>query len=205
MAPRPKAKKKFRSGKALLALTCRWDGCGSSFEQPLEEYQVFAEHVMEHIKKYLESFSVCETDEETSLPPLVSYKCLWNECSWEVRGEHEEFSRHVMFHAYHSRLKCLGAFEMLIGNANQCELDADTQDLLPNVSQPFLCKWESCGLSLLCPDKFYRHVEMHGYDASKEDVMVVIEKDGKPSMVDGMAVQKMMQSVCRWEGSLSNF
>ena len=207
MAPRPKAKKKFacNNTEKVLALSCRWQGCDAAFALHLEEYKTFAGHVMEHRNDVLNMISCYE--QENDSPSLIPYKCLWNGCSWEISSNKEQYTRHVMFHAYHSKLKCLGAFEIILENANQCKLDLENQDLLPDISDAFQCKWESCGMSFLCPDAFYRHVDMHGYNANREGVMVAHGEEGKlyslpesNKIVTGMTVQKLMQSVCRWEG-----
>eukprot|EP00794_Sanderia_malayensis_P014400 gene14400-15899_t len=217
MAPRPKAKRRFghNSLEKVLALTCRWQGCVSEFELHLDDYQTFAEHVMQHINQFIQDFHDSNENHQdvNDCDTILSnnnnnYKCAWNNCYWEAAvGNVDEFTRHVMFHAYHSRLKCLGAFEIILQGVNQCSLNVETPDLLPEVGEPFLCKWDTCGMNLLCPEKFYKHVEMHAYNAGREDVMVVTEDNGKlyslptcGQTVNGMAVQKLLQSVCRWDG-----
>eukprot|EP00795_Rhopilema_esculentum_P015510 gene15510-6773_t len=206
MASGPKSN--LASGKAndtrVLALKCKWNGCGTTLALPADGYQAFAEHVLRHLKSYLDEIMPCRNDEETTL--ALPLKCLWFECQSEIRRSVGEFTRHVMFHAYHSKLKCLGAFIVIAEKLRQCSFDVETQDLLPDLSDPFLCRWESCGLEFYCPDQFYRHVDMHGHEAHREDVLVTTgekvkaKNDGEfEEELEGLTVQKMMQSVCRWE------
>ena len=204
------------SEKRLLALQCKWRECDETFAVPVNNYQDFAEHVFRHINEYLGGMGFSQSDIANSLSatsesadlalatPLV---CSWSECSWEVRGSPDEFSRHVLFHAYHMKLKCLGALAVISGGLRQCSFDVETSDLLPDVSEAFLCRWESCDAQFLCPDNFYRHVDSHGYAAHKEDVLVATSDKTNTGAAgssekeyEGQQLHKMTQFVCKWEG-----
>lgn len=203
------------SEKRLLALKCNWQKCEETFALPVGSYQDFAEHVFGHLNDYLSSVGLSQSDlvqstdseHQAVMSLLKPLTCGWMECHWEVRGNPDEFCRHVLFHAYHSKLKCLGAFAVISEGMRQCSFEVENQNLLPDVSETFICKWESCGMQFLCPDKFYRHVDMHGHAAHREDVLVTTgEKATTEAMgandkeVEGLHVQTMTQSVCRWEG-----
>lgn len=204
------------SEKRLLALKCEWKGCEKTLALPVSSYQDFAEHVFGHISGYVGSIGLSEHDianrsssseDGAVLSLMTPLACCWSQCHWEVRGNPDEFSRHVMFHSYHAKLKCLGAFAVISDGMQQCSFDVDTQNLLPDVSEPFMCRWESCSIQFLCPDKFYRHVDMHAHAAHREDVLVttgermVTEGLGTDDKeIEGLQVQRMTQSVCRWEG-----
>ena len=206
MAPLPKNEQR------VLALKCKWEQCTVTLPIAVEKYQEFAEHVMTHVDDVLattlqeEDGSRIQNDEAFA-PFVIPYKCGWFGCSWEIRGNQKEFTRHVLFHAYHSKLKCLGAFAIIADKLKQCSFDVETQDLLPDLSDPFLCKFESCGMEFVCPDKFYRHVDRHGNSANREDILVTTgEKQNLTSTVgdgkdwEGFAIKKLTQAVCRWEG-----
>ena len=204
------------SEKRLLALQCKWGDCDKTLAVPVGSYQDFAEHVFGHVSEYLSSIGLSKQDIENHITSnensaewslMTPLACNWSECHWEVRGSPDEYCRHVLFHAYHTRLKCLGAFAVISEGLRQCSFDVETQNLLPDLSEPFLCRWESCGMQFLCPDKFYRHVDIHGHAAHREDVLVTTGEKAKEETagtndkdIEGLHVQTMTQSVCRWEG-----
>lgn len=205
------------SEKRLLGLLCKWKECDEPFALPASSYQDFSEHVFRHVKDYLSSvgFSqydianqVTKNEDGADWSLVTPLTCSWSECNWELRGGPDEFSRHVLFHAYHAKLKCLGAFAVISEGLRQCSFDVETSDLLPDVSEAFVCKWEGCDTQFLCPDKFYRHVDLHGYAAHREDVLVTTGEKTKPEVPESnekefeeLQVQTMTQSVCRWDGT----
>ena len=218
MPPVPKSRR--YPGKRLLALQCKWQECNETFDLPITDYQDFSEHVFGHVSSYLTSVGFSQHDianhvtgeDSSECPLLTKLTCRWSECDWEVRGNPDEFSRHALFHAYHAKLKCLGAFAIILDKLRQCTFDVETSDLLPDLSEPFVCKWEGCETQFLCPDKFYRHVDLHGQAAHREDVLVTTGEKTKSGVAasnenefEGLKVETMTQSVCRWEGKLYSF
>ena len=169
--PEVKTKKKRR--KRILTLLCEWDNCEAEQMLPPEEYQVFAAHIRHHIDDAVDRANE-ELSDEGEQEQGSRFQCLWRGCTWDTGTDLLEFTRHVLFHGYHSKLKCNGAIEELNCNLTSCTLDAETQNLLPDLSQPFTCLWDSCRTEFQCADKFYRHVDEHtlateGVDVAPDD------------------------------------
>ena len=79
----------------ILDLYCSWNECSyQTFDM-----EKFVKHVAGHIPELLVKFD--EDDNEF-------YVCLWKDCGWE-NNDTDEISRHVNFHAYHTKLQCIGA------------------------------------------------------------------------------------------------
>ncbi|XP_018610651.2 histone H4 transcription factor [Scleropages formosus] len=143
--------KRTRREDAPLQLLCEWGSCEESFGR----MQDFCQHVDEHLR-------TLQLDEEPdSLAEEQS--CLWRECGFCAVESPGELLRHVYFHCYHTKLKQWGqAVLQSQPDLGSCALGPQNRNVVPDISDNFVCQWEHCETSLENPEWFYRHVEMHG-------------------------------------------
>lgn len=93
-------KKRRRQGTQMknedLNLICAWKDC--SFP-PCSMMTSFVEHVSQH----LNNITVKVTDNNDEV-----YVCQWKDCVFQTSGT-DEITRHVNFHSFHTKLKCIGS------------------------------------------------------------------------------------------------
>ena len=71
-----------------LELECEWDSCKEVYSE-MDEF-------MDHIDRHLEM--------------RESLDCKWRMCDSDEIESDEDLKRHVIFHAFHSKLKQIGRF-----------------------------------------------------------------------------------------------
>ena len=109
-------------------------------------------------------------------------ECKWNDCDCtEINGK-STFERHVLFHAFHTKLKNIGknvldsynnlkARKSLNDDAQtseqsstisntlvKCNLDEQTRNSIPELPFEFACSWNTCEYITNNPEAFYRHI-----------------------------------------------
>lgn len=105
-------------------------------------------------------------------------------------GNQSELVTHAHFHIFHSKLKHIGT-QLLESHPElpSCTQDLHSNNLVPDVSEGFVCQWQHCDVSMrfclemfllflyqyVClifrfyqssfnnPEWFYRHVDMHAH------------------------------------------
>ena len=82
---------KFKAEK--LNLNCEWQQCNFN----TTSLETFVKHVSNHITE----LDIRITSEEEV------YACLWNGCEF-ISSVDVDIMKHVNFHAFHTKLKCLG-------------------------------------------------------------------------------------------------
>ncbi|XP_048840540.1 histone H4 transcription factor [Brienomyrus brachyistius] len=144
--------KRQRRENVSVELACEWGSCQESFKR----MQDFCEHVEQHLKALQ-----LEDEEPDALAEEQS--CLWRECGFCAIESPGELLRHVYFHCYHTKLKQWGqAVLESHPDLGSCALGLQNRNIVPDISDNFLCQWEHCETLLENPEWFYRHVEMHG-------------------------------------------
>lgn len=123
-------------------LVCEWGTCRVSFS----EMRGFVQHTNEHL--------ITVVDDEPE-----AFCCVWCDCVFEATSFDELF-RHVLFHAYHVKVKCVGTI-ILRRAGLECKLDTTGRNLLPELPDKFLCSWKDCQDTFDDPNSFYHHVNEH--------------------------------------------
>ncbi|XP_057373013.1 histone H4 transcription factor-like [Daphnia carinata] len=129
-----------------LILICDWGSCRQLFQN----MELFLSHVADHAGQVV----VVTTGEETSLT------CIWEDCGFET-SDQKEIIRHIYYHAYHTKIKCLGANLIEKLALQGCQLDPQTRNSVPELSGPLICYWDDCKLEFLNVQQFYWHVHTH--------------------------------------------
>ncbi|XP_050702214.1 histone H4 transcription factor-like [Eriocheir sinensis] len=166
-----KANKRPRmSEEALLkkmVITCEWNMCSKEYQK--------VEHFMAHITEHLQAITEPESND--------GYLCYWRECEFSCSAK-EEMDRHVYFHAFHTKIKSIGAV-IMEERDEKCILDSHGRNLIPEVPEPFQCLWDDCNVEFASAHTFYCHTEGHVRSADQED-------SGKGY-------------ICAWKGCFSSF
>ncbi len=76
--------------------------------------------------------------------------------------------RHIYYHAYHTKIKCLGANLIEKLALQGCQLDPQTRNSVPELSEPIVCYWEHCGVEFLNVQQFYWHIPTHALHSSQQ-------------------------------------
>ncbi|XP_064464229.1 histone H4 transcription factor-like [Ornithodoros turicata] len=122
-----------------VSLQCEWDNCEHVSNDGSEYYM----HVNEHLK-------------------VVQYtdRCLWRDCCASVGAQ---LKQHVLFHAFHCKLKCNGRNWIQKTGAKSCLLDKQTRNVVPDLPEKFICQWEGCDddTEFHNPECYYVHVSIH--------------------------------------------
>ncbi|XP_035291241.1 histone H4 transcription factor [Anguilla anguilla] len=144
--------KRSRREDAEVELVCEWESCQDTFSR-MQEF-------CEHVEKHLQALRLEDEDPETL---AEEQSCLWQECGFcSVEGP-GELLRHVYFHCYHTKLKQWGQNVLQSQpELGSCVLGLQNRNIVPDITDNFVCQWENCETSLDNPEWFYRHVEMHG-------------------------------------------
>ncbi|ESO83396.1 hypothetical protein LOTGIDRAFT_73260, partial [Lottia gigantea] len=151
---------------------CEWDTCN---EQKTDMAQ-FVKHISQHITEYVVSDNVEKT------PNGTMFSCGWQECGAQIIGNLSDFNRHVYFHAFHVRIKCLGrALCISAGCTDGCSTDGLSRNSIPELPENLICGWKDCEIIYDNPVYFYSHVNQH------------IEEYGEGNNLHGGAK-------CKWAG-----
>lgn len=81
--------------REVFHLSCEWPGC----EYETNHVERYVSHVAEHVS---------DLSTRTNEKDVDVYVCQWSGCFYES-NEPDEISRHVNYHAFHTKLKCIGS------------------------------------------------------------------------------------------------
>ncbi|XP_064644428.1 uncharacterized protein LOC135498163 isoform X2 [Lineus longissimus] len=143
--------KKFKKKSVEMNLACEWEEC----EEVSNDLNQFINHITAHIGSNLEDYA-----EE---PDLMA--CNWRHCGYETQRGIRDILRHVYFHAFHVKLKCLGIQMIIDNNLHACRTDGSSRNLIPELPESLICGWVHCGHVCENAEYFYRHVDMHADSA----------------------------------------
>lgn len=161
--PPPTKKQKFEM--ASIALACEFSEC----KDVCNGMDEFVSHVALHIYIMKDQLAAAAKDECDGAADVDRTKC---ECPWrgcgailDVTDKSNSCSRHINFHGYHTYLKTVGDAELKKREvAIQCQGDESQKNVIPDLPDPFICKWNLCDFEVDNPWVFYRHVENHAID-----------------------------------------
>ena len=126
-----------------LVLICDWEVC----KQLFQNMDRFLEHVAQHAGQV-------DVDDKGSVT------CMWEDCGF-VTSDQNEMTRHIYYHAYHTKIKCLGANLIEKLGLQSCKRDSKTRNVVPELTEPLICLWVDCQLEFLSVQEFYWHVHTH--------------------------------------------
>ncbi|XP_062596900.1 histone H4 transcription factor-like [Saccostrea cucullata] len=131
-----------------LSLMCEWASCKETF-QDMEQFT-------NHLKAHLTGVTSNGIMEEAT-----EYRCLWRDCEMTITGHVTDFVRHVYFHSFHVKIKCLGSQMVQTLKLQGCQLDEQSRNLIPELPERLQCGWKGCETIMDIPEAFYRHVDSH--------------------------------------------
>ena len=72
-------------------------------------------------------------------------ECFWRDCGFEQNFQtFIELQRHVYFHAFHTRLKSIGASLSAKNDLPACQFDSANRNNLPELPDRLRCCWHGC-------------------------------------------------------------
>jgi predicted RNA-binding Zn-ribbon protein involved in translation (DUF1610 family) len=149
----PSASKTTQSGKTMklrdeeLNLQCEWKGC---------DYHIFSlDHFVSHVSLHIPQLEVKLNKDETGV-----YVCLWQQCGFES-ADSNLITRHVNFHSYHTKVKCIGSNIMARSKLPICKFDHSKRNMVPDLPNAFECRWGTCEQTFNNLQKYIDHVDGH--------------------------------------------
>ena len=117
----------------------------------------------------------------------ASITCVWEDCGFET-SDQREMVRHIYYHAYHTKIKCLGANLIEKLALPGCTLDPQSRNTVPELETALVCHWDDCSVEFVNVQEFYWHVHTHSMS-----VQITQTEDKKNQMK------------CLWENCKSSF
>ncbi|KFM58772.1 Histone H4 transcription factor, partial [Stegodyphus mimosarum] len=169
-------KKCVRFSAEPLSLLCEWEDCGR-LEEDIES---FISHLgMCHLTNLVES----------------DLHCHWKDCEGFTENL-PELRRHILLHAFHTKIKCYGRNLQQRKKMPNCSLSIQSRNIIPELPEPLVCCWENCSEDFECPEHFYRHVDNHAENESKteKNIAVCLWHDCHRIFADQYKVKEHMRS-----------
>ncbi|XP_054011388.1 histone H4 transcription factor [Hylaeus anthracinus] len=132
--------------REVLNLSCAWTNC----EFETDHVERFAKHVAQHVP---------DLSTETNEKGVEVYVCQWDGCFY-ANNDPDEISRHVNYHAYHTKLKCIGSNIRARIKLPKCHRDSGWKNVV-DLPPPLLCRWEECLTHFRNYQLFLYHVAAH--------------------------------------------
>ena len=104
-------------------------------EESFFDLNLFLNHLTNHLHEALTVyFDVKE-----------SLWCQWRCCKLPLGMDYQQFTRHVLYHGFHSKLKSNGAHVLHASKvAVECMLDTASRNMIPELPETFACCWKDC-------------------------------------------------------------
>lgn len=149
-----------------LELPCEWECC-TVVKDDMSEYM-----------KHIESCHLSKVSES-------DLHCHWKDCE-AFTETLPDLYRHILFHAFHTKIKCYGKNLQRRKELPSCTLDAVSRNVIPELPDPLICTWDDCEEVFENPELFYRHLDFH---------------------IDSSARKERDQdsSICLWQGCNREF
>ncbi|XP_059140507.1 uncharacterized protein LOC131928463 isoform X1 [Physella acuta] len=162
---------------------CEWNDCKHTSSSMNE----FNHHVDQHRRGYTECIG---TDDTVSTGVYVFF-CQWQGCDANIEGQLDDFSRHVFYHTFHQYLKYMGQHIQKVENLHGCQLETESRNVIPELPEKLMCRWQDCGLVYDNPYIFYSHVTHHCEDYPKgRNVKLPCKWEGCPSVTKSIYKMK---------------
>ncbi|CAK9302689.1 unnamed protein product [Gordionus sp. m RMFG-2023] len=156
---------------AKFNLDCEWNACKENYNDLNPFFIHVKSHIFEIVIDYKEIVN-CSKDYQSE------YTCLWRNCNFATKLT-SEFVRHVLFHAFHSKLKSIGQTVLQL-NDQMCNLDPFSANILPEPLDRLVCQWVNCEYKTEDHLLFYMHIQYHLNDLEGE-----AEKYNPPKFICG--------------------
>ncbi|XP_014206525.1 histone H4 transcription factor isoform X2 [Copidosoma floridanum] len=153
-----------------LHLVCEWKDCDFT----IESLDAFLKHVANHVPE----LDIRITAE------IEVYGCLWSGCNYESSVD-TDIMRHVNYHSFHTKLKCIGKNVRGRIKLPKCRRDAIWKNILETLP-PHECQWNKCNQTFNNYQLFLYHMLGH------------IENNPRGNKVDGGIM-------CQWTGCNSKY
>lgn len=73
--------------------------------------------------------------------------CHWKDCEGFTETL-PELRRHILLHAFHTKIKCHGANLQISKKISGCSLGIDSRNIIPELPEPLVCLWEDCSVRI---------------------------------------------------------
>ena len=136
--------------------------------------EALGHHVSLHLSIMKDQLSrnVAIDSEDSDDVDLTKCECPWRGCEviLTVSSDWEHCTRHIYFHAFHSYLKALGDDGLRCRDISlECQREENQRNIIPELPDPFICKWNDCKYRVDKPWLYYQHVNSHAvYPLSDE-------------------------------------
>jgi hypothetical protein len=90
----------------------------------------------------------------------VDYACQWDLCKYKA-NDVAEITRHINYHAYHTKLKTYGASLREIVKIPICKIDSRKRNEIQVQPNSYPCAWDDCTLTFESMQAFLDHVFSH--------------------------------------------
>lgn len=138
-----------------LKLLCEWESC----VKEVLEIEEFIDHIAQEHLINLHAGDL---------------QCHWKDCQG-FTGSLPELRRHILLHAFHTKIKCHGQNIQILRNIPNCTLSNSSRNIIPELPEPLMCCWDACSVEFESPEYFYRHADSHSeYDANEENARSTI-------------------------------
>ncbi|WAR05551.1 HINFP-like protein, partial [Mya arenaria] len=84
---------------------------------------------------------------------VLERRCHWRECRSEIDEEAVYYVRHLYFHLFHEKIKCVGTLLLAKTGRENCLFDTQSRNMVPELPESFV--------RLENADQFYKHVQSH--------------------------------------------
>ncbi|XP_017755596.1 PREDICTED: histone H4 transcription factor-like [Eufriesea mexicana] len=152
--------------REVYHLCCEWTGC----KYEANHVERFVNHVAAHVS---------DLNTRTNEKEINVYVCQWSGCLYES-NDPDEISRHVNYHAYHTKLKCIGSNIRTRIKLPKCRRDSEWKNVI-DLPAPLLCRWEECL-------KHFRNYQLYLYHVAAH-----IEEGPRGNKIEGGLE-------CKWTG-----
>ncbi|KAK0074127.1 hypothetical protein PV325_008739 [Microctonus aethiopoides] len=155
----------------VLNLICEWKDCIFS--------STSVDRFVNHVANHVPQLDITVNDLGKNV-----YVCKWKNCDCQNENS-AEITRHVNYHAYHTKLKCIGANIRGRIKLPKCQREITTTNVF-NLSVPLICQWEECLRTFNNFQLFLYHITQH------------LECNPRGNKIKGGVK-------CRWTGCNGNF
>lgn len=74
---------------------------------------------------------------------LDDLHCHWKDCEGFTENL-SELRRHILLHAFHTKIKCHGRNLQIQKNMPDCNLSIHSRNIIPELPEPLICAWDGC-------------------------------------------------------------
>ncbi|RUS83919.1 hypothetical protein EGW08_008333 [Elysia chlorotica] len=139
---------------------CEWCDCTHETGSMNE----FNHHVGLHRRAYTQH---CGPSAEQGEEEFIFY-CQWRDCQSQIEGKVDDFARHLFYHTFHQYLKFLGQHIQTVDGMEPCGLGSLSRNMIPELPEKLMCRWQDCNMVYDNPYIFYSHVAHHSEEIPKK-------------------------------------